>query len=179
MDNVGNIVSGVLERNNWQGKILERMAVELWAEVAGEHLARHTIAEKFAGGTLHVRVRSPQWTHELHFLEPRLIARLNGRLKKPIVQKIRASVTTPPGMTKGKLKSDWEDPTFPDPEKLEKIAKKEPIDDDAARKGLELTGEIEDAEMRAVMARLIASVKRAQEERDKEKLVKSGQKATR
>lgn len=168
MDNVGNIVNGFLDANNLRGKILERMALDLWAEIVGETMAHNTIAERYANGTIYVRARSPQWTHELHFLESRIIARLNGRLKKPIVQKIRCSVTTPPGMLKSKLKNDWEDPTFPPPEKLEKIIKKEPVDDEAAQRGRELSGEIEDEEMRAVMAKLIASVLRANEEREKE-----------
>ena len=168
MDNVGNIVNGFLDANNMRGKILERMALDLWAEIVGEPMSHNTIAERYANGTIYVRARSPQWTHELHFLEARIIARLNGRLKKPIVQKIRCSVTTPPGMLKSKLKSDWEDPTFPAPEKIEKILKKVPEDDEAAQRGRELSGEIEDEEMRNTMARVIAAVMRANAEREKE-----------
>lgn len=165
MDNVGNIVNGVLEARGWRGKVLERMAVELWGDVVGEPMNNHTMAQRFQNGTLYVRARSPQWTHELHFLESRIIARLNGRLKQPIVQKIRASVTTPPGMAKTKLKPDWEDPTFPAVVPKRRDITNEPIDDEAARQGLALAGEIEDEEVRACMARLIASVKRANEEK--------------
>ena len=167
MDNVSNIVNGVLDARGWRGKVLERMAVELWSDVVGEPMSHHTIAQRFANGTLYVRARSPQWTHELHFLEARIIARLNGRLKQPIVQKIRASVTTPPGMGKSKLKPDWEDPTFPAALKKKNIVSDEPIDDEAAARGRELAGEIEDEEMRACMARLIASVLRSNEEKGK------------
>lgn len=165
MDNVGNIVNGVLDERGWRGKVLERMAVELWAEIVGEPMNHHTLAQRFQGGTLYVRARSPQWTHELHFLEARIIARLNGRLKQPIVQKIRASVTTPPGMARSKLKPDWEDPTFPAALKKRAEPTNERPDDAAAARGRELAGQIEDEEVRAVMARLIASVMRANEER--------------
>ena len=65
------------------------------------------------------------------------------------------------------LKPDWEDPTFPTAKKKDNLAKKVPVDDAAARKGLELAGQIEDDEMRDVMARLIASVMRANEDREK------------
>jgi predicted nucleic acid-binding Zn ribbon protein len=47
MENVRNIVDGVLEQKGWSGKVLEQMAVELWPEVVGDTIARHTLAEKF------------------------------------------------------------------------------------------------------------------------------------
>lgn len=169
MDNVGNIVNGVLEARGWRGKVLEKMAVELFREVVGDMMSCNTIAERFQNGTLYVRARSPQWTHEMHFHEARIIASLNGRLKQPIVQKIRVSVTTPPGFARKNLKPDWEDPTFPAAKEAEKKPKKVPEDDEAARHGRMLTVEIEDPEMRDVMARLIASVRRANEEKDKPK----------
>ncbi len=169
MDNVGNIVNGVLDARGWRVKVLERMAVELWSEVVGEPMNAHTLAQRFQNGTLYVRARSPQWTHELHFLEARIIARLNGRLKQPIVQKIRASVTTPPGMARTKLKPDWEDPTFPAALKKKKVVSDEPIDDEAAAHGREMTSQIEDEEMRTCIARLIASVTRANEEKNEPK----------
>ena len=165
MENVGSIVNGVLEARGWRAKVLEKMAVELWSEIVGDPINHHTLAERFQNGTLYVRVRSPQWTHELHFLEARIIARLNGRLRQPIVQKIRASVTAPPGTPKSKLKPDWEDPTFPAaPEKTQPT--ETPTDDEAAHRGWELSAEIKDEEMRAVMAKLIASVMRANTGRD-------------
>ena len=165
MENVGNIVNGVLDARGWRGKVLEKMAVELWSEVVGDPTNHHTLAERFVGGTLYVRVRSPQWTHELHFLEARIIARLNGRLKQPIVQKIRASVTAPPGTPKSKIKPDWEDPTFPAAPHKDKRAPT-PTNDVAANRGRELAAEIEDEEMRDIMARFIASVMRANDERE-------------
>lgn len=165
MENVGSIVNGVLDARGWRGKVLEKMAVELWSEIVGDPINHHTIAERFQNGTLYVRARSPQWTHELHFLEARIIARLNGRLKQPIVQKIRATVTAPPGTPKSKLKPDWEDPTFPAvPQKDKRAAV--PTDDEAANRGREIAAEIEDEEMRDMMARLIASVMRANSERE-------------
>ena len=169
MDNVGNIVNGVLDARGWRQKVLERMAVELWSDVVGEPMSNHTIAQRFQGGTLYVRARSPQWTHELHFLEARIIARLNGRLKQPIIQKIRSSVTTPPGMARTHLKPDWEDPTFPAAQKKPRQISDEPINDEAAAHGREMTSQIEDEEMRGCIARLIASVTRANEEKNEPK----------
>lgn len=166
MDNVSNIVNGLLDARGWRGKVLERMAVELWPEVVGENIARNTMAQNFKNGTLYVRVRSPQWTHELHFLEARVIARLNGRLKRNIVQKIRCSVTTPPGMQRKNLKPDWEDPSFPVAPPLPQAIKVS-ANDAAARHAQSLVANIQDTEMRAVMERLIATTIRAREAKSK------------
>lgn len=168
MDNVSNIVNTVLDERGWRGKVLEKMAVELWKEVVGPTVAANTIAERFTGGTLHIRTRSPQWTQEIHFLESRLIARLNGRLRKPIVQKIRAHVTMPPGTRKTKVEPNWEDPTFPAETEKREENKAVPKNDDAAISSRQLTQEIEDPEMRDALARMIAAVKRSQEEKAKE-----------
>ena len=140
------------------------MAVELWPEVVGENIARNAVAERFKGGVLYVRVRSPQWTHELHFLEARLITRLNGRLRQNIVQKIRCHVTMPPGMRVKNIKPDWEDPTFPAAPPLPRQIKDNP-NDAAAQRARAILGQspIADPEMRAVMERLIASSLRAAE----------------
>lgn len=164
MEKVTDVVNNVLDAKGWRGKVLERLAVELWPEIVGEPMCHHTMAQRFQNGTLYIRARSPQWTHELHFLEARIVTRINGRLKRPIVQKIRASVTTPPGMAKSKLKPDWEDPTFPAAPAKSRQAL-DNLNDDAAQKGRDIAAEIEDEEMRAVMARLIASVTRANEVR--------------
>jgi len=163
MDKVSGIVNEILDTRGWRGKVLEQMAVDLWPEVAGEYIAQHTIAERFKGGTLFVRARSPQWTQELHFHTPRIITRLNGRLKQNLVTKIRCQVTRPRGIKVGALKPNWEDPTFPEAPPLPRQIKVQE-DDEASRRAKKFVTNIEDAEVRATMERLIASVFRAKEE---------------
>lgn len=165
METVGNIVNDVLDSRGWRGKVLEQMAVELWPEVVGETIARNTMAERFKNGVLSVRARSPQWTQELHFQQARIIARLNGRLRKPIVQKIRCHVTPPRGIKVGALKPNWEDPTFPEIAPLPRNAKPDP-NDEAAQHARRIAAEIEDPEVRATMERVIAAGLRAKEKRE-------------
>ena len=167
MQNVSNIVNNVLDARGWRGKVLERMAVELWPEVVGEHIAQNTLAERFKNGTLYVRARSPQWTQELHFHEARVIARLNGRLKQNLVRKIRCSVTPPRGIKVGALKPNWEDPTFPIAPPLPRNTKP-PQDDAAARRAQSLAAVIKDDQMRAVMEKLIATSLRVREAKRRE-----------
>lgn len=162
MENISAIVNTVLDSRGWRGKVLENMAVELWPQVVGEHIACHTVAEKFKNGTLYVRARSPQWTQELHFHEARVIARLNGRLKQNIVLKIRCSVTPPRGIKVGALKPNWEDPTFPLPHPEPRDFK--PVKDDAASiRAEKLASGIQDSEVRGVLEKLIATSIRVRE----------------
>ena len=165
MDSVAHIVNGVLDARGWRGKVLEQMSVEIWPEVVGEPIARHTLALKFKNGVLYVRARSPQWTQELHFHQARIIARMNGRLRKPIVQKIRCYVTPPQGIKVGALKPNWEDPTFPTVAPLPRNARPDP-NDAASMHAHEIAAGIEDDDVRAMMERLIASSLRAKEKRE-------------
>ena len=166
MESVANIVNGVLDARGWRGKVLEQMAVEIWADVVGETIAKNTLATRYKNGVLYVRARSPQWTQELHFQEARIVARLNGRLRQQIVQKIRCSVTPPRGIKVGALKPNWEDPTFPEASPLPRGVKH--VKDDAAfHRAQEMTANIEDKELRQTMSNLIASSIRAQDQREK------------
>ena len=160
MENVSSIVTNVLEARGWRGKVLEQMAVELWPEVVGDVIARHTLAERFKNGTLYVRARSPLWTQELHFHHDRVIARLNGRLKANLVAKIRCSVTPPRGIRTGALKPTWEDPTFPVQAPQARDAKPDP-DDESHQHAQSLCAHIEDEDVRSIMERAIAASLRA------------------
>ena len=165
MDAVRDVVNHVLDAKGWRGRVLEQMAVELWPEVVGEQIAQHTLADKYKGGVLWVRARSPQWVHELHFHEARIIARINGRLRREIVVKIRCFVTPPRGIKVGALKPTWEDPTFPE-KKVFSTGLKAAVNDEASQRARELANEIGDPDMRAVMERLIATSLRARESDD-------------
>lgn len=160
MEAVTGIVNDVLDARGWRGRVLEQMAVELWPEIVGEHMARHTMADRYKNGVLYIRARSPQWTQELHFHQARIIARLNGRLRKPIVQKIRCYVTPPRGIKVGALKPNWEDPTFPEAAPVPRSAKTDP-NDEYSQRAREMAADIEDEAVRATMERLIASAMRA------------------
>lgn len=166
MENVASIVNNVLDSRGWRGKVLEQMAVEVWPEIVGDPMARHTMATKFKGGILHVRARSPQWTQELHFHEARIIARINGRLRQNIVHKIRCHVTPPRGIKVGALKPHWEDPSFPENPPLPPTSRPEPKDDEASRQAERIAAQIDDPEMRAVMQNLIASSIRVREAKE-------------
>ena len=165
MDSVAHIVNGVLDSRGWRGKVLEQMAVEIWPEVVGETIARHTMALRFKNGVLFVRARSPQWTQELHFQEARIVARLNGRLRQNMVQRVKCQVTPPRGIKVGALKPNWEDPSFPETPPQPRPTKTDPNDEYAVH-AAEIAARIDDPEVRLVMQNLIASSLRAQAKRN-------------
>jgi predicted nucleic acid-binding Zn ribbon protein len=77
-------VKGILERVvkslDLEKGLREHRAVSLWPEVVGEHVARSTRAVGVRKGTLFVEVESSTWMHQLVFLKPKVIERLNERL---------------------------------------------------------------------------------------------------
>ena len=92
-------------------------------------------------------------------------SRLNGRLRREIVTKIRCFVTPPRGIKVGALKPNWEDPTFPEKPAASRAIKAVP-NDAASKRARHLAQEIADPEMRAVMERLMATSFRARAVQD-------------
>ena len=60
---------------------VERMRVlDLWPELAGEHVARVTRAKGVSEATLFVEVRTSAWLMELNIMRGEFLARVNERL---------------------------------------------------------------------------------------------------
>ena len=61
----------------------------VWAEVAGEVLARSATPVSEREGTVTLACESAVWAHELELLAPDLCRRLNARLTHGAVQRLR------------------------------------------------------------------------------------------
>ncbi len=89
-------VAGVLGRLLHQLGLDEQMAgwraVQEWADLVGERVARHTRAVAFRDGTLYVEVEGSAWMHELQFLSRDLVRRVNERLGRATVRDIRFAI---------------------------------------------------------------------------------------
>ena len=59
-----------------------------WDAIVGEAIARHARPRRLRGGVLVVAVDGPDWMHELRFLKDDLLAKLNGRLGRPVVRDV-------------------------------------------------------------------------------------------
>ena len=69
-------------------KLDETRALEMWTELAGQHINRHTTRTWVRNGRLHVAVSSSVWRHELHLQRSQWLKRLNEALGKEVISEI-------------------------------------------------------------------------------------------
>lgn len=67
---------------------------ELWDEVVGQTIAKHTRPAAFKGKLLLVEVSSSTWMHQLQFLKSDIIAKINDAFGKPMVEEIKFKIGT-------------------------------------------------------------------------------------
>lgn len=77
---VGDVLGGLLHQHGLEHQIRRMAALEIWPEVAGEHIAAATRARSVEEGRLFVEVRSSGWLMELNMVKGELLERLNERL---------------------------------------------------------------------------------------------------
>ncbi|HER00299.1 MAG TPA: DUF721 domain-containing protein [candidate division Zixibacteria bacterium] len=86
--NIGAIISDLIKNLGYEKKLSELDAVKNWEEVAGDKISKISRAIKISDGRLTVRVPDPAWKQQLIFLKKELIAALNARLGKAVVNDI-------------------------------------------------------------------------------------------
>ena len=89
MQPLAAILPGLLEHMGLAEAAEGWRAVSEWPEIAGERVARHSRASSFRDGTLTVEVEGSAWMHELGFLKPALVRKLNQHLRTPVVREVR------------------------------------------------------------------------------------------
>jgi predicted nucleic acid-binding Zn ribbon protein len=85
---LGDILSELLQQYGIGDRVKEFDAVNCWAEVVGERVARHTCAKDVRDGALIVEVSSSAWRNELYYLKPDILVQINKRLGKKIIHDI-------------------------------------------------------------------------------------------
>jgi len=89
MKKIGEILPAILSRMGIIKGIEQGKAVVFWENIVGDDIARHARPFKVKKGILYVEVTSSVWVHELQMMEPEIRRRINGYLKKNIINKIR------------------------------------------------------------------------------------------
>ncbi len=89
METVGNVLPRVVRRLGLDDGLLGWRAVHEWEQVVGPRGARHTRATGVHAGVLQVEVEGSAWMHELGFLKPALVRRINRHLGRPLVRSVR------------------------------------------------------------------------------------------
>jgi hypothetical protein len=163
MERVGPVLNELLDRRGLKVKVLQEMALHLWADVVGPEIARNTRAEGLQGGILFVRTKNSMWSHEMTYHKPRIIARINGRLQQNVVTDIRFYTTR-------KRKDAGDDPLFNAPKP--NLVKKVELTAEEKSKIAVAARPIHDDDMRAALMRAMESclkVQKAKAKAEKEK----------
>lgn len=89
MEALSSVLPRALKRLGLDEGLLGWRAVHEWERVVGPRVARHTRATGFHEGVLQVEVEGSAWMHELGFLKPALVRRINRHLGRPLVRNVR------------------------------------------------------------------------------------------
>ena len=85
---VGSVLDGLLQQHGLEDQLKRMAALELWAQVVGEHIAAVTRARSVEEGRLIVEVRSSGWLMELNMMKGELLGRLNERLPETPLDRV-------------------------------------------------------------------------------------------
>ena len=106
IDSVSSVLAGLARRLGLESKFLESRFRRDWVSIVGEPIALNTWPDQVRYKKLYLRVHNSVWLHQLTFLKPTLIHKLNsvagGELVTDIVlrvgeipSRVVVSATTP------------------------------------------------------------------------------------
>lgn len=133
-ENVGNILTEIIQRNDLEPKMLEQKVFDLWRKHLGVPFGTKTIPVSLSDGVLKIYTEYPPYKRELLLLKQKIIADLNAALGQPILTdlriELRALETAPPHDTNANQSKSPRAPSQPvstdttrrtTPEELERI----------------------------------------------------------
>jgi predicted nucleic acid-binding Zn ribbon protein len=85
---IGEVLAELLHQYGLNDRVKEFDAVNSWAEVVGEDIARRTKAANVRDGALIVEVSNSTWRNELFYLKADIIEKINQRIGKKIIHDI-------------------------------------------------------------------------------------------
>ena len=88
---VGQVLASLMKGLGLEEKLRERELIENWPRIIGPEIARFSQALRVRGGVLYLKVDSPAWGQELHFLKPQLLERVNESCGGDLIHDIRLS----------------------------------------------------------------------------------------
>ncbi|SHM18644.1 Protein of unknown function [Caldanaerovirga acetigignens] len=105
MDNVKKILWNVLKKGDMGRKLNEALIFAMYEDIVGEKISRVSKPVFFRGDTLFIGVKNSAWAHQLLFLKPEIIEKINSFLTTPLVRDIRFQIVL---FSENNLKSDSE-----------------------------------------------------------------------
>jgi predicted nucleic acid-binding Zn ribbon protein len=88
VEDLGNIIQNLLNDLGIQKKVKHYRAMEVWADVVGERIAKVTEPVRVDHGKLFVRVHNAPWRNELTFLKRNILNNLNNTLDGRVIKDI-------------------------------------------------------------------------------------------
>ncbi|HEY7533473.1 MAG TPA: DUF721 domain-containing protein [Nitrospiraceae bacterium] len=78
IDSFATVLNGLARRLGLESKLFENRLQREWVALVGEPIASNTWPEQIRFKKLYLRVHNAVWLHQLTFLKPTLIQKLNG-----------------------------------------------------------------------------------------------------
>ena len=88
LDSVAVVLDGLARRLGLESKLLESRLRRQWADIVGEQIAAHTRPEQIRFKKLLIHVRHSVWLHQLTFLKPILLQKINAGAGAPLVTEL-------------------------------------------------------------------------------------------
>jgi predicted nucleic acid-binding Zn ribbon protein len=85
---LGSVMKQLIDQLGIRKKIDAARVIETWAALAGPQINGVTDSVRLRGRTLHVKIRSSAWRHELHLQRGQWCRRLNEQLGEDLVEAI-------------------------------------------------------------------------------------------
>ena len=89
MQSISAILPALIRELGLESHVAGWRAVTEWPALAGERIARNTRATGFRDGVMTIEVEGSAWLHELGFLKPELVRRMNRHLGAHVVREMR------------------------------------------------------------------------------------------
>jgi predicted nucleic acid-binding Zn ribbon protein len=91
---VSTILSQVLKDKGIAKKIVQYSIFEVWEEIVGTTIAKHTEPLRVVGDTLVVKTKNPAWANELTFMKPEILKKIHKHIPDGSIKEIRFTAAT-------------------------------------------------------------------------------------
>lgn len=87
-ERIGIILDKTIKNLGLEHRMKEERILQIWPDIVGEEISKHTRPLYIHKGTLFVGVDNPIWSNEVSLLKEEIKERLNQKTKKEVVKGI-------------------------------------------------------------------------------------------
>ena len=93
MEKIGTVLLSTLKKkSNFSSRLIEARIFLEYDKMVGDRIAHISQPISFSNNILTLGVENPVWSHQLHFLRPELIKKINSRFSRPLVKDIKFKI---------------------------------------------------------------------------------------